>query len=68
MWTAILPIILPALINIISYAAQKKLLSDAQVKTFIDFVQAMSVSGGNNSKIAHQKFLKMHEKLQAMKK
>ncbi len=62
MLAAILPIILPALIQVIAYAFQKKILNDSQRQAFLDFVQAMS-NDANNSKMAHDKFKKMHEDL-----
>lgn len=66
MWAAILPIVLPAIINIVAYAYKQKMLSDAQMATFLDFVHSMSIAS-NNSKIAHDKFKKMYNDLKGAK-
>lgn len=62
LFTSMLPLLLPAIISMIGYFLKKKMLSDDQAQSFIDFVQAMS-AGTNFSRSAHDKFRAMHEKL-----
>jgi hypothetical protein len=60
MWATILPIILPAIISLAGFLWQRKIISDANYQTFIDFVQAKS-NQPNLSNVARMKFKKMHE-------
>lgn len=64
MWSLILPIILPAAIKLIAFFYDKKVLSDNQRQAFLDFVQAMATEE-NESKVSHQKFKELHDKLKA---
>ncbi len=59
MWAMILPIILPAVISFVGFLWQRKVISDANYQTFIDFVQAKSTQP-NMSEDAREKFKQMH--------
>lgn len=65
MWASLLPIVLPAVISLVTFFYQEKLLSDAQMTAFLNYVQAMA-NEPNNSEAARQAFCQMHAQLEAL--
>lgn len=65
MWASLLPIVLPAVISLVTFFYQEKLLSDAQMTAFLNYVQSMA-NEPNNSEGARKAFYQMHEQLKVV--